>query len=268
MRWYLNPVNLRGWPGRDDRGQFLRRQLETDVAVKIPVRRVARITVLRAPHLPAGFPVARERRRSRRGEARRVDRPLGPGLAVHQAVRVEDEPAQVRLLEHLVDPRHVGAFRQPDARRVAPETLAVIVPGDKDLRAHGLRNVLHQRQQPVGRRAGDDFQITRVLKPPERRDEVALPAFEVLAAAAAQPFEVEMRRLLQSGPGRACGPAPSPPARASGRDSGDNARAAAGRAASRRAAASASASAQREPYRRPAGRKRRASGRYVSVIAS
>ncbi len=36
-------------------------------------------------------------------------------------VRVHDEPAEVRLLEDVLEPGHVAAFREPDADRVATE---------------------------------------------------------------------------------------------------------------------------------------------------
>ena len=50
----------------------------------------------------------------------------------------------------------------------------------------------------MGRRAGDDFQIPRVLKAAERRHKVALPTFQVVTAAGAQAFEVEVGVFLQA----------------------------------------------------------------------
>ena len=47
---------------------------------------------------------------------------------------------------------------------------------------------------------------------PERAHEIALPAFEVLAAAVPQAFEVERARFPPRVPARACGRFPCPPA--------------------------------------------------------
>ena len=97
-------------------------------------------------------------------------------------------------------PGDVSALRQPDTRRVAPETFPVIIPRDENLRAHGLGDIFHQRQQTMGRRAGDDLQIPRVLERPERADQIALPAFEVLAAAIPQSLAVKVGRILRPAP--------------------------------------------------------------------
>ena len=44
------------------RTQMLQRKIEPDVTVKLAIRRMSRIAYLRAPNLPAGVTVARERR--------------------------------------------------------------------------------------------------------------------------------------------------------------------------------------------------------------
>jgi hypothetical protein len=71
-------------------------------------------------------------------------------------------------------PLGVGAFRQPDAARVAPEAAAVMVARREDLRADGRRMAGHQRQQTVRGGGGDDFQQAFVLKFFEGGDEVAV----------------------------------------------------------------------------------------------
>ena len=96
-----------------------------------------------------------------------------PRFRVQHAVRVEDEPADVRLLQKLFDPLHVGAFRQPDAARVAPETTAVMVARGQNLRAEGRRMVRQQRQQSVRGGGGDDFNPAFVLELLEGVDQIA-----------------------------------------------------------------------------------------------
>ena len=102
---------------------------------------------------------------------------------MQQAVRVDDEPADVRLLQNLFHAVDVGAFRQPDAARVAAETTAVMVARDQDLRADGRRMIRQQRQQRVRGGGGDDFQPARVLKFAERADEVAVAGDATCRAA-------------------------------------------------------------------------------------
>jgi len=60
------------------------------------------------------------------------------------------------FLQKLFDARHIGAFGQPDAARVATETFAVVIASDHDLGADRFRIIGHQRQVTVCRSAGDD----------------------------------------------------------------------------------------------------------------
>ena len=133
-------------------------EVEADVAVEIAVARVAGITFVLAPDLPRGIEVAPERGDAVGREDRRERAVARTRLGVQNAVRVENEPADVRLLQKLLDAAGVGAFRQPDAARIAPETAAVMVARGEDLRADGRRMVGHQRQQSVRGGGGDDFQ--------------------------------------------------------------------------------------------------------------
>src|SRR5207237_4633089 len=57
-----------------DRPQMLEWKIESDIAVKFAIRRIARITVLRTPHLAAGIAIACQRRRTRRRVTRRRHR--------------------------------------------------------------------------------------------------------------------------------------------------------------------------------------------------
>ena len=90
-------------------------EVEADVAVKIAVTRVAGITFVLAPDLARRIEVAPERGDAVGRENRRERAVARARAGVQQAVRVEDEPADVRLLQKYFDALHVGAFRQPDA---------------------------------------------------------------------------------------------------------------------------------------------------------
>ena len=78
-----------------------------------------------------------------------------------------------------------GAFRQPDALRIAPKAFLVIVPRHQDLGAQGGGIIRQQGQQRVGGGAGGDFQKALFLKLPERAQQVA-PVRGVGVAKAAQ----------------------------------------------------------------------------------
>ena len=72
---------------------------------------------------------------------------------MQNAVRVDDEPADVRFLQKIFHAVDVSAFRQPDAARIAAETTSIMIARDQNLRANGLRMIGHQRQQRVRRGA-------------------------------------------------------------------------------------------------------------------
>ena len=61
----------------------------------------------------------------------------------------------------------------------------------QDLRAHRLWKCLHERQKPMRRRAGDDFQNALFLKAAERADEIALPSFDEVPVAIGKAREVK-----------------------------------------------------------------------------
>ena len=77
---------------------------------------------------------------------------------------VDDEPANLGLLEVVFDSRKIGAFGKPDPPRIATKTVSVIVSGDLDLGPDRLWKILHQRKEAVGGSAGDDFEHAGVLK--------------------------------------------------------------------------------------------------------
>ncbi len=172
-------------------------EVVADVAVEIAVPGVAGITLLRRPDLHARLDVAPERRRAGTGVERGVDAVTGARLGVHDGVGVDDEPADFRLLQKLVDARRVGAFRQPDAARIAPEAFAVVVARDHDLRPDRLGVLGHQRQVAVRRAAGDDFEFARVLEFAESGEQVAVILVDENVAAIFQPVQVEPGELVE-----------------------------------------------------------------------
>src|ERR1039458_2722179 len=139
-------------------------KVEADVAVEIAVARVAGITFVLAPDLPRGIEVAPKRGAAVRRVERRKGAVTRTRLRVQNAMRVEDEPADVGLLQKFLDAAGVGAFRQPDVARIAPATTAVMVARGEDLRANGRRMVRQERQQSVRGGGGDDFEDAGVLK--------------------------------------------------------------------------------------------------------
>ena len=81
-----------------DRAQMLHRKIEADVAIKFTVGRITGITFVRTPDLPARLAVARENGWSGRCVIRRVNRSARRRSPKHDAVCIQNEPANVRLL--------------------------------------------------------------------------------------------------------------------------------------------------------------------------
>src|SRR5687767_1189845 len=123
---------------RQRAAELFKRQIESDVAVKIAIRWIAGITFFCAPDLPARVPIAPEGGRPGGSEARRVDRVSRTRTAEHQPVRIEHKPTEVRFTQQFVEARNVSAFRQPDPARIASEGFAIMIARDKNLRPHRL----------------------------------------------------------------------------------------------------------------------------------
>src|SRR5882724_11589705 len=81
-----------------DRSQMLQWKVESDIAIKFAICRIARITFLRTPNLAARIAIARERSRTCRGVTRCVNRALWSRSSKQQSVRVENQPADIRFL--------------------------------------------------------------------------------------------------------------------------------------------------------------------------
>ena len=147
-------------------------EVKPDVAIEIPVTRIARITLLPAPDLFGGLEVAAERGNALGCKNRRKHAVTRTRACVQDAVRIHDEPADVRLLQDTFHAFRVSAFRQPDAGRIAIETTPVLIARDEDLGARGGWMIGEQRQQRVSGRAVDDLDPVEVLESLERADQV------------------------------------------------------------------------------------------------
>jgi hypothetical protein len=112
------------------------------------------------------------------------------------AVRVYDEPADASFAQDKIEAVNISAFREPDAGRVTSKTTSVMVAGGKDLSSQRWRMIRQERQEGVGRGAGDDFESTDLLKFAERSDEI--PAIgEVGPAQGQKPFMVHPGQRLE-----------------------------------------------------------------------
>src|SRR6266481_78852 len=80
-----------------DRSQMLHGKIETDVAIKIPVSRVAGIAFARTPDLAAGVGIACEGRWPRWCITGSVNGAAWARRSKKQTVRVDNEPAEIRL---------------------------------------------------------------------------------------------------------------------------------------------------------------------------
>src|SRR5712692_2483037 len=150
-------VSTRDW------SQMLHRKIEANVTIKFTISRIARITFLRTPNVPARITVTRENGRSRWRIARRINCALRRRCSKQQSVRVEKGPANVRFLEKRFQSRRIGAFRQPKTSRLGAEKIDIHISSDQNLGARGLRRLmLENGKQTVGGGAGDDFERARL----------------------------------------------------------------------------------------------------------
>ena len=74
-----------------DRPQMLEWKIESDIAVKFAIRRIARITFLRTPNLAAGITVAPKRSRTSRRVTGRVNRAPRLRISKQKPVGIENE---------------------------------------------------------------------------------------------------------------------------------------------------------------------------------
>src|SRR5439155_2411382 len=104
-----------------DWSQMFHGQIETDVAIKIPVGRIAWITFVRAPDLPARITIARKSRWPRWRITRRINRAAGLRFSKQQAVCLQNEPANICFLKNCLQPGRISTFWQPKSRRLCGE---------------------------------------------------------------------------------------------------------------------------------------------------
>ena len=125
-------LSARDWP------QMFHRKIETSVTIKFAIGGIARITLVRAPDLPAGVAIARKHRWARGRKARRIDGAAWAGLPEHEAMRIDDEPAQVGFLQNRFKTRRIGAFRQPATGGGTAENPAMLRHSDRQLQPNTL----------------------------------------------------------------------------------------------------------------------------------
>ena len=175
------------------RAKVFHGQIESDVAIKIAIGRIARITFRGAPDLPAGIAIARKYRRARRRKARRIDGATRTRLPEHQAMRIDDEPAQVRFLHDRFQPRRVGAFRQPESRRITAEYGPIDIAPGQDLGPHRFRRWLQERKQTVRGRRRHDLEASFIPKFPKLAQEIA-PALQEPESAVGKSCVIKFRK--------------------------------------------------------------------------
>src|SRR4030095_17038604 len=120
-----------------DRAKMFERQIEPNVAIKFAIRRIAWITLFRAPDLAARIAISRERSRAGWRETRCINTALRLRISKEQSVRIENKPANVRFLQNRIECVRVSALRQPEARRWRAKKIDICVAPDPHLRARG-----------------------------------------------------------------------------------------------------------------------------------
>src|SRR5438552_17445013 len=135
-------------PAARDRPQLLEWKIESDIAVKFAIRRIARITFLRTPNLAAGIAIARERSRTGRRVTGRINRALRCRSSKQQSVRVKNKPADIRFLQNRIESGRVGAFGQPKTVWLGMKDIDMNVTTDENLRAGGFARLLDNQAPP------------------------------------------------------------------------------------------------------------------------
>jgi hypothetical protein len=97
-------------------------------------------------------------------------------IGEEDAVRVDEEVADGRLAQQLVDAGHVPALAQPHAARPKPEVTLVQIGRGVHLGSNGGPVAIHEREERVRRRRGDDLDAPCRLQPLEGAHEITLVA--------------------------------------------------------------------------------------------
>ena len=112
---------------------------------------------------------------------------------------IDDEPADFRLLKVSFDSWIVGALGKPYASRISTEAVSVILASDLNLGSNGLGKFPHEREEPVGGAAGNNFQNPCILKPSKCLDEVAMVTITKEIAAVIEPVVIKAGEGLEGG---------------------------------------------------------------------
>ena len=174
-------------------------EVEAAISIKVAVLSVPGVALLCAPHLFTGFDIAPKGGGAGGGEDGGEDAVGGAGVGIENSVGIDDKPANFGLLKVVFDPWVVGAFGQPDAAGVATKAVVIILAGDLDLSANGLREFAHEGQKAVGGAAGDDFQNAGVLEFAEGEDEVPLVPVAEEVATVVQTIVIKAGEGLEGG---------------------------------------------------------------------
>jgi hypothetical protein len=179
-------------------GDVVEVEVPADVPVVLAVVEVAGVTLFARPDLLAALRIAPE---GRHAAARTVNRRENTvnrlRRGIEDAVRVHEEVADALFGEHVVAAREVPALGQPDAGRGAAEDAPVVRRGHGDLRLHGRAVMVHQRQEPVRRGAGDDLQATGVLQAAVLGQQVSVQHVIEQPGLLGEPRLVESREAVE-----------------------------------------------------------------------
>ena len=119
-------------------------------------------------------------------------------IGIQDSVGIDDKPADFRVLEVSFDSWIVGALGKPYASRISTEAVSIILASDLDLGSNGLWKFPHERKEPVGGAAGNNFQNTRILKFSKGLDEVAMVAITKEMAAVIESVVIKTSEGLKS----------------------------------------------------------------------
>jgi len=112
---------------------------------------------------------------------------------------IDDEPADFCVLEVSLDSWIVGALGKPYASRISTEAVSVILASDLNLGSNGLGKFPHEREEPVGSAAGNNFQNSCILKLSKCLDEIAMVAITKEIAAVIKSVVIKASEGLEGG---------------------------------------------------------------------
>jgi hypothetical protein len=112
---------------------------------------------------------------------------------------IDDEPADFRLLEVSLDSWIVGALGKPYPSRISTKAVSIILASDLDLGSNGLGKFPHEREEPVGGAAGNNFQNSCILKFPKCLDEFAMVAITKEMMAVIESVVIKTGEGLEGG---------------------------------------------------------------------